>query len=601
MADKNPRPDRRKRKSGFEDVQRNGEEEKERDQTEVILGDSFQRWRALKQEKGLKTDALVAKFLLDRCVPEFSGVRVKTEESSLLQQRETEQREDTQGEDISTEAHVHSETEGDTEHSSADSDEDWRAPFSCSAAHTDTGHHNQETRATVNTGEEPYSCSVCVQLPSPSPALTPQIKEEPNIKQEEEQLQVSVPEFTVVTVKTEESSEDIKAETFVYIDDTQGEDIKSEMHVHSETEEDTEHSSDTDTDEDWRAPLSCLPAHMDTGADGNNQETRVTVNNGDMSGVGEGAERRKHECPVCKEKLASTYKLQIHRRVHMGEESFSCSVCTKVFALPSDLKKHIRRHTGEKPFSCTICKKVFADSSSLKPHMRTHTGEKPFSCTVCQKVFALRSNLKTHMLTHTGEKPFSCPVCQKVFALRSHLKPHMRTHTGEKPFSCSVCQKGFALSSHLKTHMMIHTGEKPFSCSVCTKPFSVSSHLKKHMRTHTGEKPFSCTVCKKAFAVNSDLKKHMMTHTGEKPFSCSICKQAFARKAHLETHTRTHTGEKPYSCSVCEKVFADTSSLTKHTRAHHSLQISEDRANAQAATTGSSHVALPAPSDSGSH
>ncbi|KAJ0063545.1 hypothetical protein NL108_003850 [Boleophthalmus pectinirostris] len=65
MADMNPLPISRKRKSVFEVAERRRQGEKERSKTKVILGDSFQRWRALKQTKGLKTDALVAKFLLD--------------------------------------------------------------------------------------------------------------------------------------------------------------------------------------------------------------------------------------------------------------------------------------------------------------------------------------------------------------------------------------------------------------------------------------------------------------------------------------------------------------------------------------------------------
>uniref|UniRef100_A0A8C6TSB7 C2H2-type domain-containing protein n=1 Tax=Neogobius melanostomus TaxID=47308 RepID=A0A8C6TSB7_9GOBI len=64
---------------------------------------------------------------------------VKTEESSELQQRQTEHREETQGEDISSETHFHSETEGHTEHSSdTDNDDDWEPPFSCSAAQMET-------------------------------------------------------------------------------------------------------------------------------------------------------------------------------------------------------------------------------------------------------------------------------------------------------------------------------------------------------------------------------------------------------------------------------------------------------------------------------
>ena len=38
----------------------------ERNRTSLVIGTAFQRWRQLKNEKGLQTDAKVALFLLDR-------------------------------------------------------------------------------------------------------------------------------------------------------------------------------------------------------------------------------------------------------------------------------------------------------------------------------------------------------------------------------------------------------------------------------------------------------------------------------------------------------------------------------------------------------
>uniref|UniRef100_A0AAV2JWD8 Uncharacterized protein n=1 Tax=Knipowitschia caucasica TaxID=637954 RepID=A0AAV2JWD8_KNICA len=73
--------------------------------------------------------------------------------------------------------------------------------------------------------------------------------EEESIKQEEEQLPVSAPEFFSVCVKTEEASPfqpEFKQET---------QDISTEPHLHPETEGDTEHSSEYE--EGRRAPSSC--------------------------------------------------------------------------------------------------------------------------------------------------------------------------------------------------------------------------------------------------------------------------------------------------------------------------------------------------------
>uniref|UniRef100_A0A3Q3F5V9 Uncharacterized protein n=1 Tax=Labrus bergylta TaxID=56723 RepID=A0A3Q3F5V9_9LABR len=42
--------------------------DKARGQTRVNIGTAFPRWRHLKEAKGLQSDAMVALFLLDRCV-----------------------------------------------------------------------------------------------------------------------------------------------------------------------------------------------------------------------------------------------------------------------------------------------------------------------------------------------------------------------------------------------------------------------------------------------------------------------------------------------------------------------------------------------------
>ncbi|XP_051989400.1 poly [ADP-ribose] polymerase 2-like isoform X2 [Xyrauchen texanus] len=62
MADKKPS---QKRKSIFEREIANKTAERERSKTRVILGDAFKRWRQLKDQEGLPTDAAVAFFLLD--------------------------------------------------------------------------------------------------------------------------------------------------------------------------------------------------------------------------------------------------------------------------------------------------------------------------------------------------------------------------------------------------------------------------------------------------------------------------------------------------------------------------------------------------------
>ncbi|ROL47106.1 hypothetical protein DPX16_18904 [Anabarilius grahami] len=65
MEEKKPEGGR-KRKTFFEVAEKRRKLSEERNLTRVVLGETFQRWRAMKEQRGVKTDAQFAKILLDR-------------------------------------------------------------------------------------------------------------------------------------------------------------------------------------------------------------------------------------------------------------------------------------------------------------------------------------------------------------------------------------------------------------------------------------------------------------------------------------------------------------------------------------------------------
>ncbi|XP_055083979.1 zinc finger protein 135-like [Periophthalmus magnuspinnatus] len=287
-------------------------------------------------------------------VPEANDGCVKTEEPSLLQRKETDHREDTQGEDINSETHVHLETEGDTEHSSdTDSDEDWSAPIGSSAAQMETdadGDHCNQVQIRDKSTTAPNS------------SLSPKYKSAPETRATVDNGDVS---------GTAEGTADKKHQCSV-CKKRFGLKIDSIRHFRIHTGE---------------KPYSCSVCEKAFIQKGHLTEHMRTH-------TGE----KPYSCSLCGKAFNLKSHLTNHMRTHTGDKPYRCSLCEEAFIQKSNFIYHMKKHTGDKPYSCSVCDKAFIKNSDLTRHMKTHTGEKPYSCS------AQSIDLKRHTKSHTGEK-----------------------------------------------------------------------------------------------------------------------------------------------------------------------------------------------------
>ena len=71
--------------------------------------------------------------------------------------------------------------------------------------------------------------------------------------------------------------------------------------------------------------------------------------------------------------------MEIHLRVHTGENPHYCTKCSSHFKSKGELKSHFRTHSGEKSYHCNLYPKYFSKSNSLKVHLRTQYRRKTTS------------------------------------------------------------------------------------------------------------------------------------------------------------------------------------------------------------------------------
>ncbi|XP_023227442.1 zinc finger protein 337-like [Centruroides sculpturatus] len=265
------------------------------------------------------------------------------------------------------------------------------------------------------------------------------------------------------------------------------------------------------------------------------------------------AEDAKYHCDRCDEKFVRRQQYEQHMT---GHDKHVCTLCNTNFSTKKHFIKHRQMVHGiqikeEKKHECQICNKRFQRPTLLQLHQRIHTGEQPIPCSHCDKSFRTAKALTKHMKTashlkHVGEKegknielekPFLCAQCGAKFYRRQGLLRHMQQlHSDGELFECPHCDYKCKCKTNLKRHMELHTDRRRFVCEICGAAFHAFATLKEHNAyVHSEVRNFTCEQCGKGFKGRSGLKRHMRIHSDARPYVCH-CGQSYKRMSHLKRH-----------------------------------------------------------------
>ncbi|XP_066502622.1 uncharacterized protein [Hoplias malabaricus] len=110
---------------------------------------------------------------------------------------------------------------------------------------------------------------------------------------------------------------------------------------------------------------------------------------------------------------------------------------------------------------------------------------------------------------------------------------------------------------------------KPFSCHLCPKRFITEIGQKVHYRRLHGEYTHICKYCMTEFDSKISKLDHELTHDqDELPFICPDCPEKFKDYITRNQHLKSHRGQKKHICSTCARTFNSLQRYERHMLIH---------------------------------
>jgi len=228
---------------------------------------------------------------------------------------------------------------------------------------------------------------------------------------------------------------------------------------------------------------------------------------------GKDPEAMKVTCRYCKERV---FSIRLHRHV-CSKASKQCPQCKKKYWTIYKLNKHIKTHELTRNYKCQLCALTFCFPHVLKRHMLIHDSSNYQECQYCNKRIT-----KRYILRH--EK--SCKELQEGMKAKSseEIKEEIRIYHQERyrnHASCRICSKPIRWCYYIKHLKDAHnTKVNREKCSYCEKRILPEFGLKDHekscwkkvqggtMKDVREEQESRCEYCDKEIKGEEGMEEH---------------------------------------------------------------------------------------------
>lgn len=324
----------------------------------------------------------------------------------------------------------------------------------------------------------------------------------------------------------------------------------------------------------------------------------------------------KYVCQICNKKLVDKKGLNLHVRLHTGENLKRCNICNRGeyrrwlaegfqlkfrFVLGFIKSDHLRRHLliHERSVNCEYCEETFLSRTDYKNHLRDEHEdemeedmEKPLKsqrplrtahltaiCKICDKKFQRIATLRTHLNQHLMSTAFDdVDVKNKIFLFNpldidleksssAELHGYLRNRLAEND-----CDKFYQIISRDGHEMLLSDSESEDE----NEPGPPDDRIELALdREAMPKKFYTCTLCPKTFKRSKESVGHMMLeHLHELPSfvdKCITCSKSFPNTYTLHKHLKSQceNKSKKLNCNVCNKKFMWLDSMAKHMENQH--------------------------------